>query len=61
MEAVRSAEGAGGTWMGALKSWRQHPGEVTPVENPLSSESGGAASGCWLKGRGEVEEEAEEG
>lgn len=61
MEAVRSAEGTGGTWIGALKGWRLRLGAATPAENPLSSESGGAASGRWSRGRGEAEEEAEEG
>lgn len=61
VEAVQSAEGVGGTWMGALKGWLQYPGAATPVETPLSSESGGAASVHWLRGQGEVEEEAEEG
>lgn len=61
VEAVRSAEGVGGRWMGALKGWRQRPGAATPAENPPSSESGGPAWGHWTRGRGEVEEEAEEG
>lgn len=61
MEAVQSAEGVRGTWMGALKCWRRCLGAAMPAENPLSSESGGAASGRWSRGRGEVEEEAEEG
>lgn len=57
VEAVRSDEGAGGTSTGALKGWRRRLGAATPAEKPLSSESGGAAS----RGRGEVEEEVEEG
>lgn len=62
VEAVRSAEGVGGTWMGALKGlWRRRPGVATPAENPLSSESGGPASGRWSRGLEEVEEAAEEG
>lgn len=47
--------------MGVLKGWRWRPGAAMPAENPLSSESGGPASGCWSRGRVEVEEEAEEG
>lgn len=43
VEAVRSAEGVGGSWMGALKGWRHYPGAATLSENPLSSESGGLA------------------
>lgn len=61
MEAVQSAEGVGGMWMGLLKGWRRHPGAATLAENPLSSESGGPASGHWSRGQVEVEEEAEEG
>lgn len=61
MEAVRSAEGVGGTWMGVLRGWRWRPGAATPVENSLSSESGGPASGRWSRGRGEAEGEVEEG
>lgn len=62
VEAVRSAEGAGGTWMGALTGWWRHrQGVATPAETPLSSESGGPASGRWSRGLGEAEEEAEEG
>lgn len=60
-EAVRSAGGAGGTWMGALRGSRRRQGATTPAETPLSSDSGGAASGCWWRGRGEAEEEAAEG
>lgn len=54
-EAVRSAEEVGGTWMGVLKGWWQHRGASVLAGNPLSSESGAAASGHWLKGLGEVE------
>lgn len=43
MEAVQSAEGVGGSWMGALKGWRRCLGAATLAENPLSSESGGLA------------------
>lgn len=46
--------------MGALKGWRYHLGAATLAENPLSSESGGPASGRWSRGQGEVEEEAAE-
>lgn len=45
--------------MGVLKSLRQHQGAATLAETPLSSESGGAALGRWLRGQGEVEEEVE--
>lgn len=61
MEAVRSAEGVGGMWMGAPKGLQRRLGAATPVENPLSSESGGPASACWSKGQGVVEEVEEEG
>lgn len=61
VEAVQSAEGAGGTSMGALKGWRWRLGAAMPAEKPLSSESGGAASGRWSRGLGEAEEEVEEG
>lgn len=47
--------------MAALKDSWQHQGEAIPAETPLSSESGGVESGCWLRGRGEVEEEGVEG
>lgn len=45
--AVRSAEGVGGRRMGVLKSSLQHQGASVPAETPLSSDSGGAALGCW--------------
>lgn len=61
VEAVRSAEGVGGRWMGALKGWWEHPGAATLAGKPLSSESGGPAWGRWTRGRGEVGEEAEVG
>lgn len=61
VEAVLSAEGLGGTRMGALRGWRRRPGASTPVEKLLRSESGGAASRSWSRVRGEVEEGAEEG
>lgn len=61
VEAVQSAEGVEGMWMGELKGWQQRPGAATSVENPLSSESGGPASGHWSRGPGEVEEVVEEG
>lgn len=60
-EAVRSAEGAAGRWMGAPEGWRWRPGAATPAETPLSSDSGGPASGRWTKGPGEAEEGAEVG
>lgn len=61
VEAVQSAEGVEGTWMGALEGWRWRPGGATPAETPLSSDSGGPASGRWTKGPGEAEEGAEVG
>lgn len=61
VEAVQSAEGVEGTWMGALKGWRRRPGAVMLVGNPLSSESGGPASGRWSRAPGEAEEVVEEG
>lgn len=54
VEAVQSAEEMGGTWMGVLKGWQRHWGASVLAGNPLSSESGVAASGHWLKGLGEV-------
>lgn len=47
--------------MGVLKGLRQHRGAASLAEIPLSSESGGAALGWLLRGRGEVEEEGVEG
>lgn len=47
--------------MGALKGSRPHRGAARPVENHLSSESGGAAWGRWSRGQGEVAEEEAEG
>lgn len=60
-EAVPSADGVGGTWMGAQRGWWQHRGVTMPAGNPLSSESGGVALGHWSTGRGEVVEEEAEG
>lgn len=44
-EAVRSAEGVEGTWMGALRGSQKRQGASTPAETPLSSDNGGAALG----------------
>lgn len=61
MEAVRSAEEVGGKWMGALTGWQQHLGATMQAGTPPSSENGGAALGCWSRGRGEAGEAAVEG
>lgn len=60
-EAVRSAGGSWGTWMGVLKRPPRRPGASTLAETPPSSDSDGAAGGCWRLGRGAAEEGAAAG